>query len=287
MVYNLSEMKLLARGGQADIYEIDGSQVLRVLRDADAEHAAMLQNERAIMAELKERGADVPEVFEYGEADGQPALAIERVSGPSLMELMLRNPLDLGGSARELARLHREVVSAPAPDALMDIRKRVNFLIGRSSLIDDADKAFVRELLAVLPDGTALQHGDFHPGNILTQGGRRYIIDWFSASRGAPLSDIAHTYLLCANKPRIPGEGRLKFALLKAYAVLFGRRYLKEIGKAVPIDRDEFGRWLAVRAAERTVYGQPSELPGRAAFVKACRMAWENGVPPRRWYKLL
>lgn len=156
MPYDLSCLKLLARGGQADIYEIDESRILRVLRNPDPEDFALLMNERA-------------------------------------------------------------------PEDLMKIRKRVDILINRSAYLDSADRAFVRELLAELPEGGSLLHGDFHPGNILTDGGRAYIIDWFAASGGDAVSDIAHTYLLCACKPRIPSESAVAHRFTKAMAVLFGR----------------------------------------------------------------
>jgi aminoglycoside phosphotransferase (APT) family kinase protein len=287
MSYDLNRMKLLARGGQADIYEMDEGRILRVLRGVDPKDTRMLMGERAIMDELRRRDVAVPEVYEYAEVDGRPALAMQRISGPSMLDNLLRHPLGMRKTTRELARLHCEFLACPALEGLMEIRERVDYLIGRSPLLDDGDRAFVRELLAELPAGGMLLHGDFHPGNILTEGGRSYIIDWFGASRGDPVSDVAHTYLLCAHKPRIPSESDFTYRYLKAAAVLLGRMYLREVRARLGFGMEEFGKWTAVRAAERTAYGQPSELRARVAYVKACRRMRVAGVPAERWYKKL
>lgn len=287
LAYNLNAMKLLARGGQADIYEIDAGRILRVLRTADVKDTAMLMQERSIMGRLRERGVDVPEIYEYTTVDGLPALAMERIAGPSMLDVMVRKPFAMRRLAGKLARLHGDFLGVDAPEGLVEIKERADFLVGRTNWLDDGDRAFVRSLLQELPSGDALLHGDFHPGNILTGGGKYYIIDWFGAAKGCYVSDIAHTYLLCANKPRIPGESDLAFRFLKMAATWFGRAYLKDMRARFGFDMDEFGKWLAVRAAERTAYGQPSELESRAAFVKACRKAREKGVPSGKWHTLL
>jgi aminoglycoside phosphotransferase (APT) family kinase protein len=284
---DLNAMRLLARGGQADIYAIDETKILRVLRGTDPKDARMLMSERAIMEGLRGSGVDVPEVHEFMEVEGRPALVMQRIKGPSMLDNLLRRPLSMRAQVRELARLHCGFLGCEAPGALMEIRQRVDILIERSARLDGGDKAFVWELLAELPEGSALLHGDFHPGNILTDGGRCYIIDWFGASRGNPVSDVAHTYLLCAHKPRIPSENAVAYRFLKAAAVLLGRMYLKEMRARLGFGMAEFGKWLAVRAAERTAYGQPNELEARAAFVRACRAMRSEGVPPERWHTKL
>lgn len=71
MEYNLKNMKMLAFGAQAEIYEIDESKVLRALRNP--EDRALLQTEIDVTKALKEAGVDVPQVFEYVEAEGREA----------------------------------------------------------------------------------------------------------------------------------------------------------------------------------------------------------------------
>jgi hypothetical protein len=258
-----------------------------VLRETDEHSVQALYTERAVMALLKERGASVPDVYDAGEAGSLPAYAMQRISGPSMLEMMVKNPLGIGNYAKVLADLHAEFLTTVAPGEIKDINGRAKFLINRASLLNEDDKAFALSLLDGLPEGSALLHGDFHPGNILSEGGKYFIIDWFGVTKGDPVSDVAHTYLLCADKPRIPGEGAVKHYFLKSFARLFGNAYLRCIRIKLGFGMDVFGKWLAVRAAERSVYGQPLERAGRAAFVKACRTGHLKGTGSAGWHKFL
>jgi serine/threonine protein kinase len=181
VTYDLSSMKLLAQGGQADIYEIDKSKILRVLRSPDPNDGLFLLAERTIMTALRQQGVGVPEVYEYAEVNGLPALAMEKITGPSMLDKMLKNPFTMRSTAQELARLHCGFVGTSAVEGLADIKKRIDTLIDISTSIDEDDRAFVRAMLGDLPEGESLLHGDFHPGNILTSGINSYIIDWFGA----------------------------------------------------------------------------------------------------------
>lgn len=53
-MYELSKLKLLARGGQAEIYEIDSDKILRVLMNK--EYAEQMKAEFSIMQKLKDKG---------------------------------------------------------------------------------------------------------------------------------------------------------------------------------------------------------------------------------------
>lgn len=287
MSYDLSALTRIAQGGQADIYALDGGRILRVLRSSDAVQAEMLHREYAVMAALRELGVSVPRVFECCQVDGHPALAMQRIDGPSLLRRLQRNPLRIGAVADSLAQLHCAVLASPAIDGLPDIKTRARRLVPQSRHLDAADVAFVNELLDELPEGRALLHGDYHPGNILSQGDDLYIIDWFNATTGDAVSDVAHSYLLLCDKPHIQGESMLEHRFLRTTAVWFGGLYLSRMHTRLGFDMDVFGKWMAVRAAERSAYGQPSELMTKARFVRRCRQARADGVPAAQWPRLL
>ena len=146
---------------------------------------------------------------------------------------------------------------------------------------------FILSLLEDLPDGDAVLHGDFHPDNVLIQEGRYYVIDWPRACRGSFVADIAHTYLLFADKPRIIGESDLEYRLTKAAAKRLGRMYLLAMRQNLLFSMEEFGKWLAVQAASRSVFGQQSELESKADFVKNCKIQYDQKQSACLWHTLL
>jgi tRNA A-37 threonylcarbamoyl transferase component Bud32 len=80
---------------------------------------------------------------------------------------------------------------------------------------------------------TKLCHGDMHPGNVLFDGERYWVIDWGSASRGDPAADACMTYLY---EKRFSPPGRAD-------------TYLRLFCMASKIEREAVLAWLPVIAA--------------------------------------
>lgn len=275
----LNDLKLYAQGGQAQIYEYGSDKVLRVLRSPKDE--ALLQYEITITKALGHSGVLVPEVFESMLVDGRPAVVVQRINGISMLDYIKRHPLQLRKQAGVLASLHI-AVSQNAVPGLKSGRERAHFLTERAHELSPNTKAFVHGLIDVLPDGEALCHGDFHPGNILKSAGGDYIIDWFGAYHGDILSDIAHTYLILKNVPRFPGVSAAAHRVMKITGGMIAREYLKTIRKLLPFETAQFSRWLVVKAAERSFYGMPAEKPLLMAFIEKCR---QNDAAPAMWVR--
>lgn len=284
-MYDTSKLRLLAQGGQADIYELGEDKVLRVIRDA--KHKDLAEVEYSVLCALHEQGRDVPKAYEFTSVDGKPALVVERIKGPSMLDTIGKNPLKMKKWAREFARLHHEVL---LPADIPNVRRGVDrekYIISHSELLNDAEKKFAFTLHDAMPDGNILCHADFHPGNILMSNGRYYIIDWFGAYAGSAISDVAHTYLLMRNVPRIPGQSALQHRLLRYAGGKLARVYLMAYYKLAPFDWGEFSKWTAVKAAERTFRGQPGEEVTLLHYLKQCMDAQARGVDPALWWKML
>ncbi len=277
---SLKGLKLLAQGGQAQIYHYGENKVLRVLRNPD--DADLLKYEIYIMKALKSR-MDVPEVFEDMIIEGRPAVVVERIDGISMLDYMKRHPLRLKEQAALLARLHTKMPDSVDIKGLGPSKGRARYLIGQAKISGEA-KEFVRDVLEGLPEGTALCHGDFHPGNILKSGEKNYLIDWFGAYKGPLLSDAAHTYLLLKNVPRFPGIGSVQHKLIKGSGALIAKTYLNAFHRLQPFDWTLFSQWLLVKAAERACYGLEPEKPALVRFIAACM---DCSYQPESWYKKL
>ncbi len=258
---------LIARGGQSDIHEYGEGRVLRVARrpqDYDR-----IRYEFAVYAWLRGRGAAVPAAYELLDVDGAPAISMERVSGPTLMDQIRRNPLSARRGARELARLHLGLLRLEAAAPVIDARDKARHCIGSSSRLRADQKDRLLAILDGLPAGTSLCHGDFHPGNIIRSDRGDVVIDWSAASFGDFHGDVAHTWLLLRNVPRVPGVSRLLHAVQKRIGGAIAATYLRGIGRERPIDPGVFSRWLLVKAAERTYYGLPSEQARLLQIIEA------------------
>lgn len=149
----------LAEGRDGVIYEHGPGRVLRVVGDG-----RNLEGEARVMTYVREHGVPVPEVHDAG--DGW--IVMERIEGPTMLAVATKPPFRLRVAARDLARLHRQVHSVPAPSWLPP---------------------------APVP-GDRVVHLDLHPLNVLMSPAGPVLIDWSNARAGVPAYDVADAWAL-------------------------------------------------------------------------------------------
>jgi hypothetical protein len=159
---------LISQGRSADVFDLGDGRVLRRYRDPD--HGC--ESEAAVMAFARSHGIPVPELFD---AQG-PDMVLERVDGPTMLEVMGKRPDKTPGLLRTLAGLHRAVHRVEAPS----------------------------DLRAPFGPGASLLHLDFHPGNVILSPHGPVIIDWPNAVKGPGEADDLNTWLLLKTST-VPG----------------------------------------------------------------------------------
>jgi len=264
--FDPDRLSLIARGGQADIYDAGDGKVLRLARrpqDFDR-----IRYEYEVYACLGAAGLPVPRAYELLEVRGAPAILMDRVDGGSLMARIRGNPLTARAVARELAQLHLQILGHEAPSLLTRAKAKSEFCIRGSSRLSEDSKKRLLSLLDGLPEGTAVCHGDFHPGNVLRHRGKSYIIDWSAASRGDFHADVAHSFLLMRVVPKVPGTRAMMHLLQRSIGRAIASTYLSTVGKDRPLDRRRLSKWVLLNAAERTYHGLPSEQDALGRFIE-------------------
>ncbi|MHB1138350.1 MAG: phosphotransferase [Microthrixaceae bacterium] len=151
----------IAEGRDSEIFEHGPGKVLRVARDGRS-----LVAEAEVMRYARSHGYPCPGVDDAG--DGY--LVMERLEGPTMLQVVGRPPFPLRRSGHLLAELHHRLHRIPAPPGLRE---------------------------APLP-GTSLVHRDLHPMNVMMTPDGPVVIDWANASAGDPAFDLADTWVLFA-----------------------------------------------------------------------------------------
>ncbi len=278
-------LTLIAHGGQAEIFDCGDGKILRVAkRPQDFDRILF---EYTVYASLSGRGLSVPHAYELVRVDGAPAIIMEKIPGDSMMSIIARNPFKAGRMARQLARLHLELSKVRASPTITSTKAKAEFCIKASQVLSERTKERVFEVLKELPDGSALCHGDFHPGNIICHDGSNYLIDWVGASRGDFRADVAHTYILLRVVPRVPHLNGFIYFMQKRIGRAMANRYLAGVGLGSTIDSAMFSKWVLVNAAERTYHGMQSEKARLSAFIDRYLGVLDKGGNQRLLYKAL
>lgn len=118
-------------------------------------------------------------------------------------------------------------------------------------------------ILARLPDGDALCHGDFHPGQMMLSADRYAAFDWSAAKRGDPLFDYARTRVLLTMGEPPPGTQLTLRLLAKVGRRLLISSYVRSYERHAmePVDDARVRQWEIVNLAVRMHDGIPSERP--------------------------
>lgn len=206
--------KRIGTGRSADVFDIGGGRVLRSYRDSRPPEG--VAREAEVMAHARGHGVPVPEVFEVSGTD----IIMERVSGPTMLDVLAHRPWVLRSHARLLARIHAQVHAVPPLPWL-----RTSFGIQRPP--EPAGAAPPPASADVTP---VLLHCDLHPQNIILTAGGPRLIDWEGAAQGPAVADIAMTWTILAFSD-VPGS-RAEVLVANTFQGLFARAFLRAAGPA-------------------------------------------------------
>jgi tRNA A-37 threonylcarbamoyl transferase component Bud32 len=250
---------LIARGRTAEIFEWGTDRVLKLYLDwcpaRLAEYEAM-----ATQAAYK-AGLPVPEVDSTIVLENRHGVIMERIDGPTMMDIMPTRLRRLTYYAHMLADLQARIHSCHIPE-LVPQRFRLDLTIREVTVLPETVKKVVLNTLADLPDGDTVCHHDLHPMNVIISRRGPVIIDWEPATKGDPLSDVARTWLLLnySNKTLpFPFNSVVKFV-----RILFQSEYLKHYSKLRPISPQVLEQWkipiVAARLSEIIAAEEPRLL---------------------------
>ena len=235
----------IAVGRTAEIYAFGDGKVLKLFLPTIPQ--AWIDKEVNTGRYIQEAGLPVPQVYETVNRDGRQGIVYERIDGPSLLNELGNKPWKGGQYARLLARLHAQVHDVPAPPGLETQREWATGGIPESDKLPEDLRDRILGLLASMPAGDRLCHGDFHPGNIVVTQRGPVIIDWMTASRGTGCGDVARSAVIleAAQAP----EGTPMRWLLEWIRQSLLRTYLKTYFRLRPVDGRQFDAWRAIMAA--------------------------------------
>ena len=148
---------------------------------------------------------------------------------------------------RQFADLHAHIHAQPAP-GLPSAHTYLSRWIGTAPRLAEAARQAVLTRLDALPAGRALCHGDFHPDNIILAPRSPVVLDWTNAFEGAPLADVARTWVMFRFAPPALGLlGRIEGPYRRLMLGVYLRRYFAITRE----ERGELDDWITVLAAAR------------------------------------
>jgi aminoglycoside phosphotransferase (APT) family kinase protein len=247
--------EVVAHGSRSVVHAYGRGAVIKVPKPATP--ASWILAEARYGDAVRAVGAPAPALLGLEQVFGRPASVWERVDGPSMWQQVVDRPGRSAAVGRSVAEVQLALFELVPPVTLPDQRDRLTSKIRRSAA--DIDGSFARAL-DLLPEqaGTPrLCHGDLHPSNVIMGDDGPVLVDWFDASRGDRVADVARSSLTllahgAATPSHLPGSDTGTLAVLT-------RAYLSRLQESLDIPPALLSRWQAINAAARLAEGMPRE----------------------------
>lgn len=199
-VGNVGRVTRALGGADTSIWRVEHGHMVSALRVFEAGRAASAAREQLAMTLAGRSGVAVPDLRLACEWRGRPVLLLSWCPGQTLGAALLANPWRLLGLARAFGVMQARIHSLHAPELQA---LGVSWIEWQNA----ADPALVARLRQLAPLQPRLLHLDYHPLNVLVDGGRiSAVLDWANATTGDPRADVARTYTILRVEPQRAGR---------------------------------------------------------------------------------
>jgi aminoglycoside phosphotransferase (APT) family kinase protein len=243
--------EVVARGTRSLVHAYGRGAVVKVPAPSTPE--GWILAEARYADAVRAAGAPAPRLLGIEQFAGRAASVWERIGGTSMWQLVVDQPEQSAALGRLLADVQHGLFELVPPVTLPRQRDRLVSKIRRTAATVDASLARALTLLPPETTPPRLCHGDLHPSNVILGRDGPVLVDWFDASRGDPIADVARSSLVLlsdgANPPaHLPGADRATLGVLTS-------AYLARLRDYLELDDDLLARWQAVSAVGRIAEG--------------------------------
>lgn len=250
----MEQLRQIGRGRQCEVLVWDEQRVVKLFFPSTTAEFVRKEYQNTKLA--KALGLPVPGAYQIVQLDGRLGIVYDHISGVTMEEGMGKTPYKVLSFAAELAKLHAQIHRHQVSSKLTPLKERLLNRLQSATFLSSAQQDRLFTLLSVLPEGTAVCHGDFHPGNVILMDKGQTVIDWADATVGCASGDVARTILLLngavwGNYSRSPWERRIIRLFSLSYRIAYQR--ITKMGTP------KISKWLPVLAAARLSEGVKEE----------------------------
>jgi uncharacterized protein (TIGR02172 family) len=246
----------IGQGRTADIFEYNEDTIIKLYKKDFPDDAINQEfiNSRFVYL----LGINTPQPLELTSIKNRKGIIYQRVSGSSLLRIIIKSPWAILKQSRKLASLHYKIHTHYGEGINRHQKEVLRDNIKTTQDLNDTEKEKILDYLAQLPDGNNLYHGDFHPDNVLVDN-NVWIIDWMTGMSGYPIGDVARTVILLEYGTLPESTPAIIKKILNYLRNRLKDEYVKYYLKLSRRDISEIDQWILPMAAARLIEWIPSE----------------------------
>lgn len=236
--------KIIGIGQRATVYKDD----IYALKVFDKDYSKKnIFYEAFVNVMIEEAGLPIPKTYVVVDIDNQLAIKMDYVDGKPVSQCIsndFNKTKEYIGKMVDLQiQISKSYVQVP-----ISFKDRLRNNIQRTDKLEETKKNNLIKLLAMLPNGNSLCHGDFHSNNVLVSNDNLWVIDWIDASYGPVETDVCRSFMIYL-----------------LYAPELAEIYLSTYCNKTSIKKEDILVWLPIVAAARlseNIEGECEKLKG-------------------------
>jgi len=201
---------IIGVGNTATVYEWEEDRVLKLFYQGYPKKA--IEKEFLNAMAIRNMNFSKPKAYEIITCEDRIGIIYDKVKGESLLDWVMKTG-NVQKCAVYMAKLHKSILQNRISN-VPNYKDFLKFHIPNTISVNSEKREELLQMIDKLPDGNALCHGDFHPGNILISNGDTTVIDFMNVCHGDFLYDIARTVFLIDYTP-VPVELNNREELLR------------------------------------------------------------------------
>jgi aminoglycoside phosphotransferase (APT) family kinase protein len=207
-IFDATGIRPVHGGWATSIWRVDRGHDAFALRLFRADQALACGREVAAMRAADAGGIPVPRIHANGFWEDRPVLLLSWCPGQTLLSALEAKPWRVWHLGVAFGRVQARINSLPAPSEL-------NTPPGAWIDLAGPDESKLQVALRnVAANANALLHLDYHPLNVMIDGGRvTGVLDWANARAGDRRADYARTYTFLRVQPDPPTRFPMALAL--------------------------------------------------------------------------
>lgn len=249
----------IGSGYFSEVFDYGEGKVIKLMREGKPLEFA--QREHDAIRAIHEKYEWAPAVYGIEQIGDRYGIVMEKAEGMPISDYLIRSSTTIKKYFTLMVDYQLKLHSI-RNDTLPTYEEVLERNLEKLEL-PDKQKDFIREYARTLPYQSFICHGDFHSDNVIVSGDKIKVIDWSTAYRGNPLSDIVFLRLLL----RMPiKHEKLKFpvnVIAVVTKVIIQKIYYKEYFKRTGATMQQMLQWLLPSAVIRLGEG----VPGGEAYL--------------------